>query len=284
MSARRRGRLLAALGVVLIGTTVSLAQMRIDGLPAVVRAVTGALLGDGSETAPSLAFLGDPDTGVYRLGAGAIIGTINGVAYWRTNGSDLWADASSAYAWSGSSVLTTVPDLYLTRDTAGTLAIRNGTNAQTQRWYETFTDASNYERGEVVMGSNLLTLRTGTAGTGSDDLGVAITPSGAGFVTVTSIATAGGTPTVANVGANSCGTSAATIAGNDNAGIITVGATSGTQCRITFTKAAPTRWFCTFNNETTANLARSTYVDTTHVDAFGTFVGGDVVSYLCAAR
>lgn len=94
----------------------------------------------------------------------------------------------------------------------------------------------------------------------------------------------GSAPSVANVGANSCGTSAATVTGNDTVGFVTVGATSGTQCRVTFTAAATTRRVCLINNETTANLARSTVVSTTATDFFGTFVGGDVISYLCFVR
>lgn len=89
---------------------------------------------------------------------------------------------------------------------------------------------------------------------------------------------------VANVGANSCGTSAATIAGNDNIGAFTVGATAGTQCRIAFVVASPTRRHCTFDDETTTIAIRSTYVDTTHTDALGAFVAGDVVSYHCFSR
>jgi hypothetical protein len=89
---------------------------------------------------------------------------------------------------------------------------------------------------------------------------------------------------VANVGANSCGTSAASIAGNENVGAFTVGATSGTQCRIAFTTTAPNRRHCTFNDETTTIAIRSTYVDTTHTDALGAFVAGDVVSYHCMSR
>jgi hypothetical protein len=109
-----------------------------------------------------------------------------------------------------------------------------------------------------------------------------------GTITVTSVTgkliTTGTVPAVANVGANSCGTTVATITGNDNAGEITIGATSGTQCRITFTIASPNRWYCLSNNTTTANIARAIPVDATHVDLVGTFVGGDIITYLCLAR
>lgn len=96
----------------------------------------------------------------------------------------------------------------------------------------------------------------------------------------------GSAPTVANVGANSCGTTAAAMesTSNDNAGSFTVGATAGTQCRLTMTSAAPNKWACTPTNTTTANLARFTPVDTTHVDFLGTFVAADVISYVCTPR
>lgn len=103
--------------------------------------------------------------------------------------------------------------------------------------------------------------------------------------TVNSAFTSAGTaPTVANVGANSCGTTAASIAGNSNNGIVTVGTVGGTQCRITFPTAATTRRECHVNNETTSNLARAAYIDTTHSDLSGTFVAGDVLAYICMAR
>ncbi len=117
------------------------------------------------------------------------------------------------------------------------------------------------------------------AGGGQTNIG-----SGTYLATIFNYVTAGTTPSVADVGAASCGTTAATIAGNNNAGIVTVGATSGTQCRVTFTVTAPTRWQCIVNNETTANLARTTSVSNTQMDFLGTFVGGDVISYVCSPR
>jgi hypothetical protein len=58
-------------------------------------------------------------------------------------------------------------DLYLFRDAAGTLAQRNGVNAQTSRIYNTYTDASNYERGKMEWASNVLRIGTEKAGTGT---------------------------------------------------------------------------------------------------------------------
>lgn len=110
-------------------------------------------------------------------------------------------------------------------------------------------------------------------------------PTGGGTVSVTGgYVTAGAAPSVANVGANSCGTTAATIAGNNNAGEITVGTVAGTQCRVTFTIAAPTRRVCTVTDATTTIATRATYVDSTHTDFLGAFVAGDIVAYHCFAN
>jgi hypothetical protein len=95
---------------------------------------------------------------------------------------------------------------------------------------------------------------------------------------------AGTGTSVANVGANSCGTSAATIAGNQLSGVITVGATAGTQCRVTFSTAAPVARDCTVTDSTTTIATRATYVDTTNTDFLGAFVAGDKVTYICTVR
>lgn len=47
------------------------------------------------------------------------------------------------------------------------LAQRNGLNPQVHRWYNTFTDASNYERAKIAWESNVLRIGTEKAGTGS---------------------------------------------------------------------------------------------------------------------
>jgi hypothetical protein len=59
------------------------------------------------------------------------------------------------------------PDTFLRRDAANTLALRNGTAAQTFNVYNTFTDASNYERGFTRWASNVFEIGTEAAGTGT---------------------------------------------------------------------------------------------------------------------
>jgi hypothetical protein len=68
--------------------------------------------------------------------------------------------------WSSTKSQTGV-DLTLYRDAANTLALRNGTNAQTFNVYNTFTDASNYERLSFNWSSNIVRIGTQQAGTGS---------------------------------------------------------------------------------------------------------------------
>jgi hypothetical protein len=58
-------------------------------------------------------------------------------------------------------------DTILARDDANKLALRNGTAAQTFNVYNTFTDASNYERLNVSWSANVATIQTQGAGTGA---------------------------------------------------------------------------------------------------------------------
>jgi hypothetical protein len=68
----------------------------------------------------------------------------------------------------GGSAIIFGADVQFRRDgAANTLAQRNGTNAQTFRVYNTFTDASNYERGFFRYVSNQLEIGHEAAGTGS---------------------------------------------------------------------------------------------------------------------
>jgi hypothetical protein len=58
-------------------------------------------------------------------------------------------------------------DTVIRRDAANTVAQRNGASAQAYRIYNTFTDASNYERVALEWASNVAYLRPQNAGSGS---------------------------------------------------------------------------------------------------------------------
>jgi hypothetical protein len=75
---------------------------------------------------------------------------------------------STGYFGWGSTTATSTPDVLLHRDAANTLAQRNGANAQTFRLYNTFTDASNFERFSINWASNECRIATNNGGTGSN--------------------------------------------------------------------------------------------------------------------
>jgi hypothetical protein len=83
---------------------------------------------------------------------------------------------ANGFSWSSQSFL------YL-NEAANTASIRNAANQQTLRVYNTYTNASNYERLAVsgVAGASL-NLTAETAGTGADNLDMILTPAGTGRV------------------------------------------------------------------------------------------------------
>jgi hypothetical protein len=75
-------------------------------------------------------------------------------------------------------------DVRLIRDAAQTLAQRNGTNPQTFRLYNTYTDGSNYERGFFRYNTNVLEIGHEAAGTGDGNRSVRLIHANLGkFVT-----------------------------------------------------------------------------------------------------
>jgi hypothetical protein len=70
--------------------------------------------------------------------------------------------STGLFSWSGNTALAS--------DAAGIFAQRNSTNAQTFRVYNTFTDASNYERGgfDWTTTANTFRIRSENAGTGTN--------------------------------------------------------------------------------------------------------------------
>ena len=72
-----------------------------------------------------------------------------------------------ALRWAPGAIIQT-PDVTIVRDgAAGTLALKNLTNAMIFRIYNTFTDASNYERAGLNWAANVFTIAPEAAGTGT---------------------------------------------------------------------------------------------------------------------
>lgn len=123
---------------------------------------------DGTAAAPSITFASDTNTGFFRPGTAEVQFSAAGAAIisFGTN-AGLGLAFNKPLVWSSSSNPGFTADLFLWRDAANTLAQRNGVNAQALNIYNTFTDASNYERGEIDWGSNVFEIGSTKAGTGS---------------------------------------------------------------------------------------------------------------------
>ena len=77
-------------------------------------------------------------------------------------------------------------DVLLNRGAANTLDLRNGLNAQVLNVFNTFTDASNYEKGIIQWSANDFYIGTAFAGTGAGRSLILYTQSGANIVMQTS--------------------------------------------------------------------------------------------------
>ncbi len=76
-------------------------------------------------------------------------------------------------------------DSFLVRVAANHISMRNSANANKFSIYGTYTDGSNYELGSIDMDvttAATMTIGTSTAGTGADDLHIAIVPAGVGVI------------------------------------------------------------------------------------------------------
>jgi hypothetical protein len=133
------------------------------GRPNNIYAAGAFVAPDGSAAAPGFTFSGTTATGMYRdAGGGRIRFAINGTYGFNIAGGAIGVVSDSAQIQLGAS-----SDVILAREAANTLALRNGANAQLLRVYNTYTDASNYERGAVQWALNELNIVTEAAGTGA---------------------------------------------------------------------------------------------------------------------
>lgn len=78
-----------------------------------------------------------------------------------------WAPTDLFYATVGGNSRKIQFSNLMIREAADILAIRDGTDPQTLRIYNTFTDASNYERLDIFWSSNVVTIQPTAAGTGT---------------------------------------------------------------------------------------------------------------------
>ena len=131
--------------------------------------------------------IGGGGSGGAELGVDGLV--VQGKGYFSQYGAQMASGAT--VQWSSNASTYSGGDTILLRDAANTLALRNGTNAQTFRAYNTYTDASNGEWAELAWSSNVCYARANKNGTGSARL----------FVPVTGSTTFAGLPSAATAGA-----------------------------------------------------------------------------------
>jgi len=205
---------------------------------------TQIFLDDGTESNPSLTFTSDPDTGLLWGGAvnrmrlvtgGNTRAVISGTGVSVTNSGLLGFDTAEG-----------IGDLFLGIDAANIAAWRNGTNAQTWRLYETFTDASNNQGLAIdagVTAADTITITPFENGTGADSQNLVLLGLGAaGEVHLTSSDsmrfqhTSGGALQL-SIGANN---GAAVLSSWTNEGSDTAGTQHAWQLNTTFSPASGT--------------------------------------------
>lgn len=105
-----------------------------------------------------------------------------GLAVRLADDSDYGPLTSSYFTAASNLFIGLAADVALGRGGADILELARSANAQTFNWYRSKTDASNYERGSLKTQAGIVELAAETAGTGTDDLDVLLTPAGAGKV------------------------------------------------------------------------------------------------------
>ena len=142
----------------------SLAKIN-DRLPLAGGTLTGQIgMPAGSAATPAIVFDGSL---ALHSGSTGLVVSAGGESY-ASMGADMAVQADGFIGFSSStSDATTTTDCGIRRDGAGLLAQRKGANAQESRVYNTYTDASNYERGMFAWRSNQLFIGSEEAGTGS---------------------------------------------------------------------------------------------------------------------
>lgn len=174
---------LTASTIVRVDANKETADSSLTDTGSLLTSVSPLILPDGTAANAALANAGDVNTGIWFPSSGRLI--------LESAGSPRVDITGSGVGISGG-VLFFASDTTLVREAANGLSQRNTTNAQKFSLYETYTDASNYERYSLTTGSDALILGAETAGTGSDNLSIALAPAGTGTVTVAGNSTQAG--------------------------------------------------------------------------------------------
>lgn len=145
------------------------------------------LFSTGATGTPSISFNGDTDTGIYSSGANEVSIAIGGVTKFTQTAGGTYYYANLGLGTGYSFKMGDSLDVVLFRDAADVLALVRSTNPQTLRFYGSYTDASNYEYGYIGATAGAVTIGAGTAGTGSDNIDIVLSPTGTGVVKTASV-------------------------------------------------------------------------------------------------
>lgn len=165
--------------------------------------------------------IGEATAIIFRAGGIEIYNSASRIGY--ISSSTFSLGSAYSLSWGSGIDPTGTRDTFMFRDAANTVALRNGTNAQTQNWYDTYASSTDYHRVAIKTARATLASVSGATVTATG-----IIPDGAVVVGVTtkvtvSLGTGGGT-TGYNVGDGSdadrwgaiTGTAAGTSSDNTN--------------------------------------------------------------------
>ena len=143
-----------------------LMDLQVGGVSKIFINKTGQIVGSTNLTTPTIAASAASTNNGFGFR-----GTVPAIAIGGSSlvefTSGIRVGSGSGFSWTSSGGADAAADTTIARDAADTLAQRRTTNAQTFRIYNTFTDASNYERGKMEWASNVLRIGTEKAGTGT---------------------------------------------------------------------------------------------------------------------
>ncbi|MCB9813502.1 MAG: phage integrase N-terminal SAM-like domain-containing protein [Pseudomonadales bacterium] len=127
------------------------------------------LLPNGTAAAPSLSFTNASGVGIRQNGA-AIFFSKSGADLLGINNATAALAIQAGYALGFNSA--TGPSAFLLSDEANNISLRNSTNAQSFRIYNTYSSGTSYERGDFYWNSNVLNIGTskGSSGGSARDL------------------------------------------------------------------------------------------------------------------
>jgi len=140
-------------------------RIQVEGQPiGNVTPATGAFttltLADGTRLLPSFFFADDTDTGFFRRGVNTMTFVTNGTSRFEVSSSGPRIASADSLSWALNTDLTGSTDLSLFRDAADTLAQRRTTSAQTFNIYNTYTSATNHERGFLKWNASVFQIGT----------------------------------------------------------------------------------------------------------------------------